>query len=148
VDRQIAAVMNAVLDGGASVVGFDLISPTSVERHVRGFDREFLKALNRASRKRQVALAKIQHQLKPISPFQGYSFAVGHYKNIRPANVFEDPDGFIRRVPLLFRSLGQDGVERTDPSIALELAERRLGIRPEIGQGRHVRLAGYDVPDS
>jgi adenylate cyclase/guanylate cyclase len=45
--RQIAAVMNAVLDGGASVVGFDLISPTSVERHVRGFDREFLKALNR-----------------------------------------------------------------------------------------------------
>jgi len=146
--RQFASVMNAVLDGGASVVGFDLILPTSVERHVRGFDREFLVALNRASRKGQVVLAKVQHQLKPISPFQGYSFAVGHNKNIRPANVFEDPDGVIRRVPLLFRSLGQGGMERTDPSIALELAARRLGVRPEIGEGRRVRLAGHDVPVS
>ena len=146
--RQIAAVMNAVLDGGASVVGFDLILPTSVERHVRGFDREFLVALNRASRNGRVVLAKVQHQLKPISPFQGYSFAVGHNKNIRPANVFEDPDGVIRRVPLLFRSRGRGGAERTDPSIALELAARRLGVRPEIGEGRRVRLAGQDVPAS
>ncbi len=146
--RQIASVMNAVLDGGASVVGFDLILPTSVERYVRGFDREFLVALNRASRDGRVVLAKVQHQLKPISPFRGYSFAVGHQKNIRPANVFEDPDGIIRRVPLLFRSLGPGGAERTDPSIALELAARRLGVRPEIGEDGRVRLAGRAVPVS
>ena len=143
--KQIARVMTAVLDGGAAVVGFDLILPTSVERYVPGFDREFLLALNRAAKAGRVVLAKVQHQLKPISPFRGYSFAVGHERNIRPANVFEDADGVIRRAPLLFRSTVGSG-ERIDPSLALELAARRLGTRPEIGGGGAVRLAGYAVP--
>ncbi len=144
--KQIAAVMTAVLNGGAGVVGFDLILPTSVERHVRGFDREFLIALNRAAKAGKVVLAKVQHQLKPISPFRGYSFAVGHQKNIRPANVFEDADGVIRRVPLLFRGVDIGAGERIDPSLSLELAARHLGQRPSIGSDGRVTLAGYAVP--
>ena len=145
--RQIARVMNSVLEGGAHVVGYDVIFPTSVERFVSGFDRDFLVALHNASRQGQVVLAKVQHQAKPISPFPGYSFAVGHQKNIRSTNVFEDGDGVIRHLPLLFRSTDSASGERIDSSMALELATRVTGRNPEIG-AHGVSLNGYTVPGS
>lgn len=144
--KQIAQVMRAILAGGAAVVGFDVIFPTSVEPFIRGFDRDFLVELRTASRQGKVVLAKVQHQLKPISPFPGYSFAVDHQKNIRAANVFEDGDGVIRRVPLLFRSVDANKGERIDTSLALELAARRAGKRPEVDGRGGVTLDGYAVP--
>ena len=45
---QIAAVLNAVIAGGAKVVGFDVIMPQSVEAVARGYDRDFLLALRKA----------------------------------------------------------------------------------------------------
>lgn len=144
--RQIARVMNAVLEGGARVVGFDVIFPTSVERYVRGFDRDFLVALHDASQRGQVVLAEVQHQAKPVSPHPGYSFAVGHQKNIRPANVFEDDDGVIRRVPLMFRSADSKSGERKDLSMALELASRATSGKLELGADDRVTLDGYTVP--
>ena len=103
---QLARVMRAVLAGGAKVVGFDLILPTSVERFVPGFDRDYLIALRDAARDGKVVLGKVQHQMKPISPFPGYSFAVGHQRNIRALNAIEDGDGVIRRLPLWFVGIG------------------------------------------
>ena len=144
--KQIATVMDAVLAGGARVVGFDVIFPTSVEQHLRGFDRAFLIALSKASRKGKVVLGKVQHQQKPISPFSGYSFAVGHQRNIRSVNMFEDDDGIIRRVPLLFRSADIERGQRTEPSMALELAARATGARPVLAADGGVSLDGYGLP--
>src|SRR3984885_4558810 len=54
---EIGRVLNAVIDGGAKVVGFDIVFPTSIEQseipfggdllggRMRGFDRDFLRAL-------------------------------------------------------------------------------------------------------
>jgi adenylate cyclase len=148
--KQIARVLNAVIDGGATVAGFDLIFPTSVERFLRGFDRDFLIALRKVGKSNKIVLAKVQHQVKPISPFPGYSFAVGHQKNIRTANAFEDPDGVIRRLSLIFRSevRTQDGEvrDRLDPSLALELAARGAGARPRLDGKGGVSLGGYTIP--
>jgi len=142
---QLARVMRAVLAGGAKVVGYDLILPTSVERFVPGFDRDYLIALRDAARDGKVVLGKVQHQMKPISPFPGYSFAVGHQRNIRALNAVEDGDGVIRRLPLWFRTAGPDRKERLEPSMALELAARWLGVAPAIGDDGKVRLAGRTV---
>ena len=142
---QFARVMRAVLAGGAKVVGFDLILPTSVERFVPGFDRDYLIALRDAARDGKVVLGKVQHQMKPISPFPGYSFAVGHQRNIRALNAVEDGDGVIRRLPLWFRTADPDGKERLEPSMALELAARWIGKPPAIGEDGKVRLAGRTV---
>ena len=124
---QFADVTNALIDAGALVVGYDLILPTSVESLVPGFERPFLLALREASRSNKIVLAKAQHQAKPVSPFAAFSFAVGHEKNIRATNVFEDEDGIVRRVPLKFKSIDQQGHSRFEPSLSLELAQRAVG---------------------
>src|SRR5437763_2669044 len=61
--RQIGQVLTAVLDGGATVVGFDIVFPTSIEQseipfgdgslgaRLRGFDRDFLRAGARGARR-------------------------------------------------------------------------------------------------
>jgi adenylate cyclase len=142
---QIAAVMEAALAAGARVVGFDVIYPTSVEPFLRGYERDFLLALRRGAEQGRVVLGRVQHQVRPITPFRGYSFAVGHGRNIRPLNLIEDDDGIIRRLPLYFTAQGQDGRVEREPSLAVELAARALGRKPEwIGDG--LRLGDYAVP--
>ncbi|MBM3487372.1 MAG: adenylate/guanylate cyclase domain-containing protein, partial [Alphaproteobacteria bacterium] len=137
---EIARVLQAVIEGGARVVGFDLIFPTSVERHVPGFEREFLLALRDGARAGKVVLGKVQHQAKPISPFPAQRFAVGHERNIRSVNVIEDEDGIIRRVPLWFRTVDRTRGERREPSMAVEIAARALGVEPVIEADGTVRL--------
>src|SRR5580693_3366851 len=55
--REIGSVLSAIIAGGAKVVGFDIVFPTSIEQSeipfgdetlgakVRGFDGDFLRAL-------------------------------------------------------------------------------------------------------
>ena len=143
---QIGTVIDAVIAGGARVIGFDVIFPTSVERLEPGYDRNFLLALRRASRAGKLVLGKVQHQEKPISPHPGHSFAVGHQKNIRAMNVFEDDDGVIRRIPLFFRSTDLEKGNRTETSMSLELASRFLDIRPKIAADKTVSLDGFRIP--
>lgn len=62
---EIGQVLTALIDGGASVVGFDLVFSTSIEQsaapfgaetlgaRVRGFDREYLRALAFGGARRQ-----------------------------------------------------------------------------------------------
>ncbi|MGQ0664639.1 MAG: CHASE2 domain-containing protein [Pseudomonadota bacterium] len=145
--RELALVLGAVIDGGAKVVGFDVIFPTSVERFLPGFDREFLVALRNAARAGKVVLGKVQHQQLPIRPFPGQSFAVGHQQNIRSLNLFRDDDEVIRRVPLTFESDEATGGQRIETAMALELAARALGVRPEIGPDG-MALGGTRIPGS
>jgi class 3 adenylate cyclase len=129
--REIGEVLTAILAGGAKVVGFDLVFPTSIEQsavpfgeqtlgaRVSGFDRDFLRALALGARAGKVVLGELQHQDRPLLPSPGQRAAVGFGRNIRPLNVYTDPDEVIRRVPLAFEV---DGA--TVPSMAAELVAR------------------------
>ena len=142
--KHLATVVDATLTGGAKVVGFDLIYPTSVERYLKGFDRELLVTMKQWSKTDQIVLGKVQHQHKPIVPYPGYSFAVGHAKNIRSVNLLSDDDGVIRRVPLTFRS--DQGVEET--SMSLELAARARGSTARRTADGDLVLDGEHIPGS
>ena len=146
---QLAKVLEATLAAGALVIGQDLILPTSVERYLKGYDRSYLLALRQGSRDGRIVLGKVQHLAKPLAPFPGHSFAVGHQKNIRLVNLFRDVDGVIRRVPLTFRGTEVDGSSRVETSMALELAARALGRRPDLSAGdRVITLSEYRIPGS
>lgn len=143
--KELARVIHAMLDAGARVIGFDVVFPTSVEKGMPGHDRPLLLALRRASRDGRIVLGKVQHQVKPISPFPGYSFAVGHQRNIRPLNVIEDTDGVIRRVPLFLRSKDLNRGERLESSFSLEIASRMIGEKPKREADRTVLFRGKSV---
>ncbi len=144
---HLASVLNEVLDAGALVVGQDIILPTSVEKYIKGYDRDYLLALREGGRSGRLVLGKLQH-LKPISPYPGHSFAVGNQRNIRLANLYRDRDGIVRRIPLQFHMSSADGSARIEPSMALELAARAVGGVPETRENGEIALNGYVIPAS
>jgi serine phosphatase RsbU (regulator of sigma subunit)/CHASE2 domain-containing sensor protein len=131
---EIGRVLTAVIEGGAKVVGFDIIFPTSIEQstvpfgddtlggRLRGFDRDYLRALAIGARAGKVVLGQVQHKDGPVLPSPGQRTAVGHGRNIRALNVHSDPDGVVRRIPLVFTVDGEPA-----PSMAAELAARATG---------------------
>lgn len=151
--REIGRVLTAVVDGGAKAVGFDIVFSTSIEQSevpfedetlgakVRGFDRDFLRALALASRSGKVVLGQIQHQDFPILPSPGQRVAVGQGSNIRALNVHTDEDGVVRRMPLTF---SVDGA--TVPSMPVELTARALGATPDHAPDSTMTLGGYRIP--
>jgi len=132
--REIGQVLTAILDGGAGVVGFDIVFPTSIEQssvpfgeetlgaRVRGFDRDYLRALALGARAGKVVLGQVQHQDSPVLPSPGQRAAVGQGRNIRALNVHSDSDDNIRRMPLHFNVDGEKV-----PSMSAELAARLNG---------------------
>lgn len=151
--REIGAVLSAVIAGGAKVVGFDIVYPTSIEQSeipfgdqtlgakVRGFDGDFLRALALGGRAGKVVLGEAQHGPFPIQPSPGQRIAIGGYRNIRSLNAYTDADDVIRRMPL---TIITDG--KTVPSMSVELASRALGVTPDIAPDGGVTLAGYRIP--
>ncbi len=151
--REIGRVVTALIDGGAKVVGFDVVFPTSIEEsqisfndetigaRMRGFDRDFLRALALGARAGKVVLGEVQHGDDLILPSSGQRAAVGQQRNIRSLNVYDEADGVVRRVPLMLAA-GEASV----PSMSLELAARALGAAPQTGADHGVTLAGYHVP--
>jgi serine phosphatase RsbU (regulator of sigma subunit)/CHASE2 domain-containing sensor protein len=131
---EIGRVLSAIIDGGAKVVGFDIVFPTSIEQsavpfgdetlgaRLGGFDRDFLRALALGARAGKVVLGEVQHQDNPVLPSPGQRAAVGFGRNIRALNAYDDPDGVIRRMPLVFTVDGEPV-----PSMAAELAARATG---------------------
>ena len=150
---EIGHVLSGILEGGAKVVGFDMVIPTSIElseipfgegtlgEKVRGFDRDFLRALATASASGKVVLGEILRGDQPIRPSPGQRIAVRQQQNIRPLNVYADGDDMVRRVPLMFSINGTQV-----PGMALELASRALNAAPELGPVGTVALAGYKIP--
>jgi serine phosphatase RsbU (regulator of sigma subunit) len=131
---EIGRVLTAIIEGGAKVVGFDIVFPTSIEQsavpfgdetlgsRLRGFDRDYLRALALGARAGKVVLGEVQHQETPVLPSPGQRAAVGFGRNIRSLNAYDDPDGVIRRIPLVFTVDGEPV-----PSMAAELAARATG---------------------
>ena len=89
---------------------------------LRGFDRDYLRALAIGAHAGKVVLGQVQHKDDPVLPSPGQRAAVGHGRNIRAINVYSDPDGVVRRVPLAF-SVDNKSV----PSMPAELAARATG---------------------
>ncbi len=145
---QIARVLSAVLDSGAVVVGQDLLLPTSVEPFLRGHDRAYLLALRKGGRTGRLVLGQVQHSAKPISPFPGHLFAAGGPSNLRILNLFREDDGIIRRIPGSFVRIGRDGQRAPEPSFAVELAARALGVRPAFDENGVPRLGDRALPAS
>jgi adenylate cyclase/guanylate cyclase len=150
---EVGRVLTAILDGGAKAAGFDIIFQTSIEQskipfgegvfgdRVRGFDRDFLRALLAGATAGKVLLGEQLRGDQPLLPSPGQQIAVRQQRNIRPLNVYIDRDEVIRRLPLTFTV---DGALTT--SMALELAARAQDVQPEFAADGTVRLAGYNIP--
>lgn len=151
--REIGRVLTDIVVGGASVVGFDIVFPVSIEQsripfgdetlgaRVRGFDRDYLRALAGAAHDGRLVLGQVQHSDRPIQPSPGQRVAVGQQRNIRPLNAHTDSDDVIRRMPLSFIV---DGARM--PSMAVELAARAQRETPAWDDAGVLTLAGYRVP--
>jgi adenylate cyclase len=150
---EVGRVLSAVIDGGAKVVGFDIVFSTSIEQseipfgddlvggRMRGFDRAFLRSLARGSSAGKVVLGEVLGGDDRPSP--GQRIAVGQQKNIRPLNTYSDPDEVVRKVPLMFPGDG-----KPVPSMALELASRALNAEPMLAEDGSVMLAGHPIPSA
>jgi adenylate cyclase len=152
---EISRVLDAVLGGGAKVVGFDIVFPTSIEQseipfgddllggRMRGFDRPFLRSLATGASAGKVVLGEVLRGERSIRPSPGQRIAVGQQKNIRALNIYSDPDEVVRKMPLTVRIDGN-----RVPSMALELASRALNTEPVLAEDGSVMLAGYLVPSA
>jgi adenylate cyclase len=133
--REIGRVITAIVDGGAQVIGFDVVFPNTIEQseipfgaetlgaRLRGFDRDFLRAVADAAGKGKLVLGEVQAQERPLGPSDPQRLAVANQDNIRPLNLYTDPDGVVRRIPL---TMTIDG--RVVPSMDVELAARMQGV--------------------
>jgi adenylate cyclase len=152
---EVGRVLSAVLDGGAKVAGFDVVFATSIEQSeipfgddilgakLRGFDRPFLRALAAGASAGKVVLGEVLRVDGAVGPAAGQRIAVRQQQNIRPLNVYSDPDEIFRRVPLTFA-----GKEGPIPSMALELALRAQQAKPIYSKDGSVTLAGYHIPSA
>jgi len=151
--REIGRVLTAVVEGGARVIGVDVVFPTSIEQseipfgedtlgaRLRGFDRDFLRALNAAGRAHKLVLGEILLREQSILPAWGQLRAVGEEDNVRALNVSADADDVVRRVPLVIMVDG-----KPVPALAVELAARALGVEPQVRPDGGTTLGGYRVP--
>ncbi len=152
---EVGRVLSAVLDGGARVAGFDVVFATSIEQSeipfgddilgakLRGFDRPFLRSLASGAAAGKVVLGEVLRDDGAIGPAAGQRIAVRQQQNIRPLNVYFDPDEIFRRVPLTFA-----GKQGPIPSMSLELAARAREAVPKFSKDGSVTLAGYRIPSA
>jgi class 3 adenylate cyclase/CHASE2 domain-containing sensor protein len=150
--REIGRVLSAVLDGGAKVIGFDVIFQSSIEQseipfgeeivgsRMRGFDRDYLRALATGASAGKLVLGEIQQRDFPVVPYQGQRIAVRQQQNIRTLNVSVDSDEVVRRLPLSFVVDGG-----RIPSMAVELVARAGKLKPEFAADGTMMIGGRRI---
>ena len=123
-----AEVITAVDEGGAKVIGLDMIYPKTIAGRglAPGFDRPFLKALAQSGRSGKLVLAEARLSETPIRPYEGQILAVGGAENVRPVHLTPDRDNVVRRHPAVLPLEGGGVVA----SFAAELSVR-AGVAPE-----------------
>ena len=109
---------------------------------MRGFDREFLRALSAGASEGKVVLGAIRTGNDLILPAAGQRAVVDQMRNIRFLNVYSNSDGVVRRVPLIVSVNGHPA-----PAMSLELASRALGAQPKITFAG-VEIAGNVIASS
>lgn len=151
--REIGRVLGSISDGGAKVIGFDVIFPSSIEQseipfgdtplgaRIKGFDRDYLIALRQAADANKLVLGENLSNDRPDVPYRAQQVAAKN--TIRALNVHTDPDDVIRRMPLSFAIDG-----KLVPAMAVELAARALGAKPEVALSGATELSGYTIPSA
>lgn len=151
--REIGRVLGSISDGGAKVIGFDVIFPSSIEQseipfgdtplgaRMKGFDRDYLIALRQAADANKLVLGENLSNDHPDVPYRAQQVAAKN--TIRALNVHTDPDDVIRRMPLSFAIDG-----KLVPAMAVELAARALGAKPEVALSGATELSGYTIPSA
>lgn len=151
--REIGRVLGSISDGGAKVIGFDVIFPSSIEQseipfgdtplgaRMKGFDRDYLIALRQAADANKLVLGENLSNDRPDVPYRAQQVAAKN--TIRALNVHTDPDDVIRRMPLSFAIDG-----KLVPAMAVELAARALGAKPEVALSGATELSGYTIPSA
>ena len=151
--REIGRVLASITEGGARVIGFDVIFKNSIEQseipfgdtalggRMKGFDRDYLIALRQISDGGKLVLGEILSNDHPEVPYRAQQVAVRN--TVRALNVHTDHDDVIRRMPLSFAIEG-----RPVPAMAVELAARATGAKPEIAPSGATELSGYAIPSS
>ena len=119
---QIGAVLDAVNQAGPRAVGFDIILPTTLGTLKPDYDVPFQLALRHLARAHRIVLSKFQSNGAPLVPFRAFTLAAGGSGNLRSINLIEDPDGIVRRVPLLLSTANP--AQPREPSFSLDLARR------------------------
>ena len=151
---EIGRVLNAVVEGGAKVVGFDMVIPNSIEQSEIPFGDGMLgekrprlrprfpaRAGERRPTPGKVVLGEQLRGNDPIRPSPGQRIAVRQQQNIRPLNTLTDADDIVRRMPLAFTVNGAKV-----PGMALELAARAQNATPEFGSRRIGDACGLQDP--
>ncbi|WP_375305474.1 adenylate/guanylate cyclase domain-containing protein [Bradyrhizobium sp. A11] len=151
--REIGRVLGSITEGGARVIGFDVIFKNSIEQseipfgdtalggRMKGFDRDYLLALRQISDSGKLVLGEILSNDHPEVPYRAQQVAVRN--TVRALNVHTDQDDVIRRMPLSFAIEG-----RPVPAMAVELAARATGAKPEIAPSGATALSGYAIPSA
>lgn len=151
--RELGRVLGSIAEGGAKVIGYDVIFKNSIEQseipfgdsplgaRMRGFDRDYLIALRQISDNGKLVLGEILSNDHPEPPYRAQQLAVRN--NVRALNVHTDADDVIRRMPLTFSIDG-----KPVPAMAVELAARALGAKPEIAPSGAAELSGYTIPSA
>ena len=128
-----AQVLEALLTGGASVIGYDVVFATSAEAAVRGYDRSFRLALRRGAEQGRVVVGQFLGG-PGMTPHASYTITVGGPGNLRALDIVPDQDGVVRRIPLEFE-VPPDATL----SFARELAARAGGPATQLDR-RPLRL--------
>lgn len=138
---HLAAVLNALRDSGASVVGFDMVFATSATGLVLNYDRDFLLAMRKSGMRGRVVIGELLANPLPIGPAPAFAFAIGGRDSIRPVNIRRDADGVVRNMPLFFET--RDGPKT---SFALEIAKRHRGLQVSRAEDGSAILDGAPIP--
>ncbi len=132
---QIAEVQAAVLGGGAKVFGWDVILPTSAGTYLndRRFDQALLKGFRAERRRGRIVLGRAQLSEQAIAPHRAFVMMAGGNANIRSLDINLDDDGISRSLPLFQKMKSRSGKIEEVPGMAMELAARAMGQRPQLG---------------
>lgn len=125
---HLGQVLDALLDAEPAVVGVDIIIGTTADSVVPGYDRDWLRALQRGAADGRIVLGFTQHQTDPIRPTYQQLAAIGglyDFNNQSPTNLPPDADGIARRYPSFYR----DSTGAAISSFGTELAMRALARR-------------------
>ena len=140
---HLAALLNALTDAGAGIVGFDMVFATSATGLVLNYDRDFLLAIRKSGMEGRVVIGELLADPLPIGPAPAFAFAIGNPTSIRPVNIRRDADGVVRNMPLFF-----DAKDGPKTSFALEIAMRHRGQPVARADDGSASFGGTPVPGS
>lgn len=127
--RELARVIEAVDAAGSTVIGLDIVYPTTLDQPdlLPGFDRPLLKAFHKVGRGGGLVLGQVRLSRQEIAPHRRQVLAAGGVTNVRMLNFLMDADDVVRRYPVWFAD--EEGGRSL--SFGAELARRAGAAVPE-----------------